>query len=418
MTSRIPNLLRERSFKGYWLASIVSSLGDGVSSIAVPLVAAITLQANPIQIGYLTALAWLPGLILSIPLGMWVDRINHIRGVLIFSDIFRFLLVGAIALCHETGTLTLGLLYILIAAKGALSAVFEVGNAALFGTLVRPNQYVTAQSLLVGGQQFSSLAGPSIAGFLVKALTAPVAVAVDAASYLLSAIFLRNVRRARKPTAPEMSRPLGDGLRFIRKNSDIRRILLATSSINLFATFTNALVIIYIAQQLEMGADFIGIYYGMFAVGGLVGAVSVNWLVIRFSTGHAFIIGGLLYCVPDLLVPMTSNSGAVAMTILLAQAFVSGVGVAIENVAVGSMFTSIVPEKIRATVRGVFQTISFGMRPIGAIVSGAIGLHYGVESALWIGALGATLSFLWIIPFSIPLTKNRSFSHRRVENGY
>jgi predicted MFS family arabinose efflux permease len=396
--SVLPAGLREINFRRYWIASTASVFGDGVSSLAIPLTAVAVLHASPLDMGCLGALVWAPSLVFSVHAGAWIDRRGQRRYTMMTADGARFLLLASIPASYALHILTLPQLFLVVLGVGFFSVLFNVSNSALFGFLVAPDEYVEAQSLLYGGQQVASLGGPSAAGFIVQAITAPLAIIVDAASFLVSAILLSQIRSA------EPSRPHGDasgsvteGMRFIRSNRIIASILATTATINLFTSITQALYVIYVIRDLHATTGALGFFLGASALGGIIGSLIAVRISRRFGIGRALILGCILYGVPDIVIPLTRGSFALVCALLIPQALVTGLGVVLENISIGTIFATVVPALKRATVRGSFQAISFGVRPLGALLGGVIGDELGVRPALWVGALGAAVSFLWIL---------------------
>ena len=402
-SDRLSIIRRDERFRHYWVASTISAFGDGVSSLAIPLTAVSILHASPFEMGFLAALAWLPSLILSVHAGVWVDRRGRRRQAMIVADCARFLLLASIPAAYLAKALTLPQVVIVTFGAGCFSALFNVSNTALFGTLVAPDDYVEAQAVLSGAQQVSTLAGPSAAGLMIQAISAPLAIFIDAASFLFSARLLS--RLAIQEERPERSPPnaiLLAGLRFTWNNRIIKSILSATMTINFFTTATQALFVLYVIQSLRLGSELIGLFYATSALGGIVGSWIANRVARRIGIGKALLAGCVLFCAPDILIPLARGPALPACALLLPQVLVTGIGLALENISIGTIFAIVVPASKRATVRGSFQAISFGVRPLGALIGGAAGSQFGIRSALWAAALGGALSFLWILFSPIP----------------
>ena len=180
----VPVLLRERVFRRYWEASTISMFGDQISGIALPLAAVLVLHVGAAQMGYLTALEWLPSLLFGLHAGVWVDRHGRRRVTMIVADLGRAALFASIPVCYALHVLTLTQLYLVTFAAGTLSIVFNVSDATLFVSIVPPERYVDGQSLIYGSRALSFVGGPSIGGVLVQLLSAPFAVVADALSFL------------------------------------------------------------------------------------------------------------------------------------------------------------------------------------------------------------------------------------------
>src|SRR5215472_6642367 len=150
LAARIPQLLRDRAFRRYWSGQTISMFGDQISSIALPLVAVLVLNANPAQMGFLAALVWLPSLLFGLHAGAWVDRRGHRRPTMICADLGRAALLASIPASYAMGVLTIWQLYAVAFGTGLLSVVFTVSQSALFVAVVPEADYVTGNSLLYG----------------------------------------------------------------------------------------------------------------------------------------------------------------------------------------------------------------------------------------------------------------------------
>jgi MFS transporter len=208
IAARVPVLLRDAGFRRYWCGQTISMFGDQVSSIALPLVAVLTLRASPAQMGLLAALVWLPSLVLGVHAGVLADRFGHWRALMIVADIGRAVLLASIPVCYALGVLTIWQLYAVALGTGAFSVLFTVCQPTLFVSLVPGDAYLEGNSLIYGSRALSFTGGPSAGGVLVELLGAPFAVVADALSFLGSAFFLGRVRVTEpRPAAPGPGTP-------------------------------------------------------------------------------------------------------------------------------------------------------------------------------------------------------------------
>ena len=165
-------------------------LGDQIGGIAIPLAAVLVLHVSAPQMGYLTALEWLPSLLFGLHAGAYVDRSGKRRAIMIAADLGRFVLLASLPVGYLLGVLTLAQLLIVTFLAGTLSVLFNVSDATLFQSLLRSDEYVEGNSLIHGSRALSYVAGPSIGGLLVQVLSAPMAILADALSFIGSAFFL------------------------------------------------------------------------------------------------------------------------------------------------------------------------------------------------------------------------------------
>jgi len=269
--AKVPVLLKEQQFRRYWAAQTISMFGDQISSVAVPLAAVLALKAGAAEMGYLTALIWLPSLLFGLHAGAWVDRRGRRRATMIAADLGRFALLTSVPVCYATGMLTLAQLYAVAFAAGTLSVLFSVSDTTLFVTLVPPDRYVDGNSLIYASRALSFVGGPSAGGLLVQWLTAPFAIAVDALSFLGSALFLGRIRPAEPPPAHSGKGSLTAGARFIARSPIVRASLCAVATINFFNLAYFALFALYAVRKLHVIPGALGLVLGAGAVGGLLG---------------------------------------------------------------------------------------------------------------------------------------------------
>ncbi len=402
LAARVPALLHEPMFRRYWSGQTISMFGDQISTIALPLVAVLTLHAGPAQMGILAALLWLPSLLFGVHAGAWVDRHGHRRATMITADIGRAVLLASIPAGFALGLLTLWQLYVVAFLTGTLSIAFTVANPTLFVSLVPEPEYVSGNSLIYGSRALSFVGGPSIGGLLVQVLTAPFAVVADALSFLGSASFLGRIRPAEPPVAEPGTGSIGAGLRFIRTSAIVRPSLLAASMINFFNFVFFALFVLYATRTLGVAPGLLGLVLGIGALGGVLGAVVTNRLAGRFGSGLVLTAGCLMFTAPLMLVPLAAGSRPVVLVMLGAAEFGSGFGVMVLDITIGAIFAVVIPDPLRSRVNGAFQAVNYGTRPLGALVGGFLGTAIGLRPTLWVAAIGGMTGVLWLLPSPVP----------------
>jgi predicted MFS family arabinose efflux permease len=393
----VPLLLRQAAFRRYWSAQTVSLFGDQITVFAVPLLAVLAIGAGPAGMGYLTAASLLPNLFFSLPAGAWVDRYPHRRQVMILADLGRAVLLLAVPLLWWANALTLPLLGAVTFLVGTLSVFFEVAHSSLFAALVRRPDYLDANSLINGSRAMSYVAGPSIGGVLVQVLTAPVALVADVLTYLTSAVFLIRTRVTERPAPSGPGQGMAASVRFVARSAVLRALLLGTTTLNLFNYMFAALFVLYVTTGLNVSPGMLGLVIGAGAFGGLLGAAVTGPISRRIGIGPAVIAGLIVFPAPLLLVPLAGGPQPLVLALLFAAEFVSALGVMVLDIAVGSMQIAATPETMLAVVSGFKRTVNYGIRPIGALIGGALGAAIGVRPALWIACLGALLGVFWVV---------------------
>ncbi|HEY8745388.1 MAG TPA: MFS transporter, partial [Chloroflexota bacterium] len=216
-----------------WGGQMISSFGSAITGLALPLTAVVVLRATPLQMGLLGTVGFLPQLLFSLPAGVWVDRLPR-RPILIGSDLGRAVLLGSIPVLALLGLLRMEELYVVAFLTGVCAMCFDVAALALVPALVERERLVDANSSSALSDSVAMTAGPALAGGIIQLLTAPVAIAIDALSFLLSAAFTI-VIRVREP-APVAKRrrgrlwtDIGEGLRLLVAHNALRAMVVSAT---------------------------------------------------------------------------------------------------------------------------------------------------------------------------------------------
>jgi MFS family permease len=395
-------LLRDVTFRRFWVGQIVSLVGDQVSLFAVPLTAVLVLRANPTQMGLLTAAGLLPSLLFSLAAGAAIDRHGRRRQVMLAADLGRALLTVTIPVSYVLGRLGLPQLFAVTFAVGSLDVLFFVAYTALFVSVVPRDRYVEGGSLLNGSRAMSVIVGQSGAGLLVAAFTAPGAIVLDALTFLVSALTLARIRPVEPPMAEPGKGQLIAGVRFIAGSPIVRSALGATATVNFFTFALNAIMILYATQSLSVRPAVLGLVLGVGAVGGVVGSLVTGRVTRRIGIGPTFIAGCVLFPAPLALIPAAGGPHTLVLMCLLAAEFGSGVGVMLLDIAGGAIFAGVIPHELRSRVSGAYRTVNYGVRPLGALTGGLLGGAIGLRPTLWLAVAGAVTCALWLVRSPLP----------------
>ncbi len=394
-----PRVLRENAnFRRYYVGQSISLLGDQIAAIALPLTAVLVLHASAGEMGALTTAYLVPNLIFSLHFGVWIDRRARRRQVMLLADAGRALLTATIPIAYAFGHLTWTQLYVVAFLLGTLTVAFYVAYGSVFQTLVPREDYVAANSLLNGTRGASFLVGNSVGGTLVQLLKGPYALAVDAASYVWSAVFLGRIDAEEPPPATRESGGVWAGLRWIRRTPVIRAELLGVATLNLFNFMFFALFVLYAKRYLHIKPWELGLLLGIAAVGTLGASYFAGPLSRRIGVGPAFIFGCFLFPAPLILVPAASGPYWLVLGFVFVAELLSGIGLMFLDILAGVIMSSTIPPAVRARVSGGFQLVNYGVRPLGTSLGGALGATIGVRPTLWIATVGALLGLVFLIP--------------------
>ena len=395
---RVPAALQLRDFRRFWTGETISLFGDQISLIALPLTGVLVLNASAAQMGLLGAAELVPNLLFSLHAGALVDRRGRRRQTMIFTAFGRAALLATIPVAYWLGVLTLAQLYLVGFLVGTLSVLFYVSYTTLFVSLVPRERYIEANALLNGSRALSFIGGPSVGGLLVQVFSAPAALVADAVSFLVSAFTMSSIHPQEPPTEQAERGHVKAGISYLWHSPMLRSSLLATATINFFNFVFWALFFLYAVRSLGVSPGALGLVIGAASVGGLLGSIVTGRISRRLGVGPAFVLGCVLFPLPLVLVPLAGGGHWRILAYLFTAEFLSGFGVMILDITAGSIQAALIPDRLRARVSGAYMVVNYGVRPVGALVGGALGTWVGLRSALWIGSLGAIAGVLWLIP--------------------
>jgi MFS family permease len=351
--------------------------------------------------GYLVAAELAPNLLFPLHAGAWADRHPRKRATMIATDLGRAVLLASLPLAYAFDALTFPHMLVVAFAMGTLAVLFQVSYSSLFVALIPRERYVEASSIMNGTRALSFVAGPSIGGVLVQVLTAPVTLVTDACSYVVSALFLRRVEVAEPETETAEKGHVVAGVRFVFASPIIRAALGATATINFFNFVFFALFILYVTRSLDVEPGVLGLVLGAGAAGGVVGALVTKRVADRIGIGPAFALGCVIFPAPLLLVPAAEGPTWVILACLFLAEFGSGLGVMMLDISASTILAAIIPAHLRSRVAGAYMVVNYGVRPLGALMGGALGTALGLRPTLWLATGGALLGLLWVVPSPI-----------------
>ena len=406
-------VFQQRDFLRLWAAQAVSAIGARITRTALPVIAVLSVDASPIALGVLVTVAVGPSVIVSLAIGGVVDR-SRKRPLLVTADLVRAVAVFSLPVAAWTGWLTMAQLYAVAAVVGIGTAVFQIADNAYLPALLAEEHLVTGNSTIEATEAVAEIAGPSLAGLLIQALTAPIAVVIDALSYLASAVLLGSIRKVESPAAVEESpsvwRDIGLGFGASLGDPLVRPLLLATA----MATFSGgafaALYMIYLLTELGLNVATVGVVIAMGGVGSLIGALGSAPMTRRLGLGPALFLFLLLAEAAGLLIPVASAS----QPTWLVLGFLFGHQLLADGLAVAFMVQSVslrqrvLPLEVLGRSNAAFQAVNGVALPIGALATGALAGVVGVRSALWISMSAALVAPALLLP----LWRVRAFPDR------
>ena len=391
-------LWRHPDFLKLWSAQTISQFGTQISALAIPLAAILVLDASAFQVALLGTVEFLPFLLFALPAGVWVDRLRR-RPILVVTDIGRGLALASIPLVYAFDALTMEQLYAVGFLVGTLTVFFDVAYQSYLPSLVTREQLVDGNSKLEVSRSAAQLGGPGIAGVLVSALTAPVAILADAVSFFASAGFLFAIRKEEpEPEAaeqPSMRRELMEGLRYLLGHPFWRPIAATVALSNFFGSLGFSIFLVYAVRELGMSAEAIGIVFAVGNVGWLLGALAATRIQSTFGIGKTIVGSTFLFAPAMMLVPLAPAS--FPYPLLIAGLTALGFAAVVFNVTGISFMQAVVPDRMLGRLNATRRFIVWGVIPLGTFIGGVLASRVGLSETLWIGAIGSALACLPVL---------------------
>jgi predicted MFS family arabinose efflux permease len=388
-------------FARLWIGQTISEVGSRISREGLPLTALLILHASPAQMGILTSISTAAVLVFGLLAGVIVDRLRK-RPVMILTDLGRAALLGLVPLAAVTHHLTFGVLIAIAALVGVLTVHFDVAYQSYLPVLVGRDELLESNRRLSTSASGAELLGPALAGILVQTITAPLAILVDAISFLVSAGAVWSIRKPEPVFHQHHDEPsLADslqGLRFIWNNTALRALLLRSTTTFLFMGLTFALYLLNAIRVIRISTSALGIAIALGGAGGLAGA----WLAPRISRriGHAptFFLSAAIAGVAQLFIPLSAQFPRIGFPCICIQQFFGDMFFTIYIVNEVTVRQTLAPPQVMGRVNSVMQIASRGMLPFGALSGGFLAQRYGIAPTLWVAAIGILLSSLWLLP--------------------
>ncbi|MFF3174464.1 MFS transporter [Streptomyces sp. NPDC057900] len=393
-------LWHHRDFRRLWAGQTVSLLGSRVTELALPVTAIVLLDAGPAQLGLLNSAQYLPVLCVTLFAGVLADRVRR-RPLLIAANLGRASILTAVPLLAWLGGLGVWALCAVAFATGVLTALFDVAYQAYVPSLVAKERLVEGNSKLQASRSVAETAGQGLGGTLIQVLTAPVAILVDCAGYLFSAVMLLRIRTPETPPArpdgvrPSIRKEIAAGLRMTLHSRLLRVIMLHASWYNLLWDIVLVVFPLYGIRELHLGPAGLGVIIAVGSLGAFGGALSAGPLGARLGVGRTMVLGMLVASAATLLLPLAPGSGSTSGHLLLGVGYVlNGFGISVFNIHSITLRQATVPAELIGRVSATFRFLTWAVIPLGGLLGGLLAAAVGPRAALAVTAGGLTAGAL------------------------
>jgi MFS family permease len=386
------DLLRDGVYRRLWTSILVSSLGGQVTMLALPLTAAVLLKATPTQMGLLTAMEIAPFVLFSLPSGVWLDRVRKLP-VYIAGEIALAFTVASVPLAWALGWLSMTWLYVV---GFALGTVFTTAGSAaqiVLTQVVARERLVEAHAKNALASSGAEVVGPGLAGLLIRLVGAPVALLVDAAMLLWSALILRGVRVIERTTTRADAQFWGDlhsGLRFVARNRLLVSLAAVVGGWQLFHQAAMVVNILFATRVLGLSAEQIGGCFIALGAGTVLASAFGNRLSRRIGPGPSLPVAIAVCGAGWLLLALAPANrwGVAAFAFML---FTFGVGAVLIFINFLALRQAVTPELLLGRMTSTMRWLILVPAGPGALFGGWLGEHAGLRAALVFAGAGALL---------------------------
>ena len=390
------DVLCDALYRRLWLSVLISSLGGQVTLLALPLTAALLLQASPMQMGLLTAAEVLPFALFSLPAGVWLDRVRKLP-VVIGGELVLAMAVLTVPLMWWLGVLGMPWLYLVGFIIGVVQT--SAGSAAqiVLTQVVPRERLVQAHARNALASAGAEVAGPGLAGVLIRLLGAPVTLLVDAVLLLFSAVILRGIRVDERlvPRPPgHFVADLQAGLRFVRQHRLLMALATAVGTWQLCQHAAMGVQILHGTRGLGLSEQAIGLCYAGLGAGTIAASMLGGRLSERWGPGPSM-VSGFGLCAVGWLLPFVWPAGSAGVAAFAAMLVFTGMGGVLIFINFLAMRQAVTPTPLLGRMTATMRWLILLPAAPGALLGGWIGQHLGLTQAL--GAAGGVAFVLALL---------------------
>ncbi|HKF18956.1 MAG TPA: MFS transporter [Candidatus Dormibacteraeota bacterium] len=392
-------LWRHPEFLKFWAGQSVSLFGTQFSLLAIPLAAALTLHASSAQMGFLAAAQFAPALVLGPFIGVWLDRARR-RPVMVATQLASMAALATVPIAAVGHLLTLAQLYTVAFLAGAASAAYSVAQSSFLPTLVGREHLVEANAKFQTSRTIAQLAGPGIAGWVIQLITAPLAIAFDAATFLVAALTAAWIRTHEEvPAAAEARRHVlseaRHGLSFLWEEPLVRSVSLILILANFGSFFGSAVFVLLFVGHLGVTPAQLGLVWAIGSLSSLFGAQLAKPVARRLGLGPVLVTACILYSAGGLgAVAAAFAARPAVLPLLVANGLVTGLALMTFNVSQQAIRQAVIPNRLLGRTQAGLLVLVYGGQVLASLAGGALGQVAGLRTALVVGAALVWLSVL------------------------
>jgi predicted MFS family arabinose efflux permease len=388
-----------REYAKFLAARTVSNLGDGMTLVAGPLLAA-ALTRDPLLIAGLAFAQRLPGLLFALVSGALVDRLDRKR-LIAAVDTLRSVAVGFLGVAALFDFASLALMYAVFFFVGTAETLFDTASVSILPAVIPKEDLQKANGRLYSAQILANnMAGPPLGGFLF-ASAAALPFLLDAATFAAAAalaLTLRGSFRARPAETAEVGPPttmgteIAEGLSWLRRHRLLRALVFTIGVMNLTFGAAFAVWVLFAQQRLGLGAVGYGALAAAIPVGGVLGGLVAERVARLLGAGTTLRAGLLVEVVTHPVLASTTSAWTAGAILAL-----FGFHAVVWGTVSASLRQELVPESLMGRVNSVYLLFGARSASIGALLGGLIANGFGLTASFWLAAasVGAWVAVVW-----------------------
>ncbi|MEO6363071.1 MAG: MFS transporter [Caldimonas sp.] len=389
------DLLRDAAYRRLWTSIVISSFGGQVTMLALPLTAAVLLHATPTQMGLLTAMEIAPFVLFSLPTGVWLDRVRKLP-VYVVGELTIAVIVASVPLAWWAGWLSINWLY---ACGFVLGTVYTVAGSAaqiVLTQVVARDRLVEAHAKNALATSGAEVAGPGLAGALIKLVGAPLALLVDAVLVTLSAAILRGIAIHE---APSQTRPAGSparqfwldmklGVRFVARHRLLVSLAVAVGAWQACHNAAMVVQILFATRTLGLSEQAVGLSYTAMGVGTIIASVFGNRISRAIGPGPCLVLGFAI-CGGGWLLLSVAPANAWGVVVFACMLMMFSTGAVLIFINFLSLRQAVTPAPLLGRMTSTMRWLILIPAGPGALLGGWLGEHYGLRASLAAAGVGA-----------------------------
>ena len=395
-------------FMRLWSAQAISAFGSRITRTALPIIAVATLGESETIVGLLASISLAPGAVLALFAGGFVDR-GHKRRILIAADLVRALVVGSLTIAWAAGALSIIHVFAVAAIVGAASALFQIADVAYLPALIGKSDLAEGNSKLETTEAIAEVSGPASAGVLIAALGAPLAVVIDAVSYVWSALMLGRIRTVEPP--PEVAHEVAAstsmwqttmdlrvGMRAVFGHAQVRPIVISLMVFWTSYGFFAALYTLFCLRTLDLSQATFGVIIAMGGIGSVLGALVSRPLTRAIGIGPTLIVSGIISTTAGLLIPLAGGPRWMILGFLGAHQLIGDGFAVIFNIQQVTMRQTVLRSGELGRANAAIHVCTAGIVPFAAVFAGVLAQLTSIRFAMWVGVVIAIAAPLTLLP--------------------